>query len=709
MFGQPDVAQHGAALLRQPRHIEDHAGLALDMRGHAEQRADGEHAGAADAADSDVIGPLQRGPRQRFGQIADIAQVGRRAPAQLAAVDGDKGRAKAFQAGIVLVAGRLVDGALASQFGLQRLHRDAVRLHRTIAAAFAHGRIDDHAASRILHRSSFAAAAFFGSTGLDEYDCGRALYLAQRSHDRVELVAMRGLGARRNLGSRIDGGIFRNEIDFADAFRVQLEGHLLRRQVAVDVLAAGHRGRVVVENLVGDVGAGGNGLADRETAGMEVGAVAEIGEHMLFLGKGRHAHPRHALASHVGVGLGIAVHPERHEMAADAGEGAAAFGHLGRSVVRTAGAEIRRAGDRRHRLHLGGQAAVEPVGLGAQHRRDLGIEIEAKQPLGERARKGGYAELCRKCQEALVVLVHLADDARTHVIAPVEQLLLDLVLDDLAPLLDDEDLLEPDRELPNTFRLQRPRHADLVKPQTDLGGDFRRDAKFAQRLADVLIALARSHDAEPRVRRIHGDAVDLVGPRKGDRGESLVVLQAQVLLVAVVGPAQVEPAGRHLKVGRDDERLHLIGEIDLGGGLYRLGDHLHADPASGIARHRDAEQAHLDHFVDAGRIEVGHQRGDKGMVGLMRHGGGFCAMVVAGETEHTAVFRRARGIGVTKHVAAAIDAGALAVPDADDAVVLGAGGKIELLGTPDRGGREVFIHAGLELDVVLLEVLAGGK
>jgi len=46
---QPDVAQDRAALLRQPRHVQDHAGLALDMRGHAEQRADGQHAGAADA------------------------------------------------------------------------------------------------------------------------------------------------------------------------------------------------------------------------------------------------------------------------------------------------------------------------------------------------------------------------------------------------------------------------------------------------------------------------------------------------------------------------------------------------------------------------------------------------------------------------------------------------------------------------------------
>ncbi len=62
VLGQPDVAEHRAALLREAGHVEDHAGLALDMRGHAEQRADGQHAGAADAADRDVVGPLQRGP-----------------------------------------------------------------------------------------------------------------------------------------------------------------------------------------------------------------------------------------------------------------------------------------------------------------------------------------------------------------------------------------------------------------------------------------------------------------------------------------------------------------------------------------------------------------------------------------------------------------------------------------------------------------------
>jgi hypothetical protein len=62
----------------QTRHVEDHAGLALDMGGHAEQCADRQHAGAADAANGDVIGPIQRRLRGRLRQIADAAEVRRR-------------------------------------------------------------------------------------------------------------------------------------------------------------------------------------------------------------------------------------------------------------------------------------------------------------------------------------------------------------------------------------------------------------------------------------------------------------------------------------------------------------------------------------------------------------------------------------------------------------------------------------------------------
>ena len=84
-------------------------------------------------------------------------------------------------------------------------------------------------------------------------------------------------------------------------------------------------------------------------------------------------------------------------------------------------------------------------------------------------------------------------------------------------------------------------------------------------------------------------------------------------------------------------------------------------------------------------------------------------MVVAGKTEHAAVLRGARGIAVAEHVAAAVDAGALAVPDADHAIILGAGRQIELLRAPDGGRRQVFVHAGLELDVVLFEVFLRGE
>ena len=64
---------------------------------------------------------------------------------------------------------------------------------------------------------------------------------------------------------------------------------------------------------------------------------------------------------------------------------------------------------------------------------------------------------------------------------------------------------------------------------------------------------------------------------------------------------------------------------------------------------------------------------------------------------------------MAENIAAAVDAGPLAVPDADHAIIFGAGREIELLRAPDRGGGEVFVHARLEFDVVLFEVLSGGE
>jgi hypothetical protein len=61
--GDADVAEHRAALLGQAGHVEHGDALAVEVGGHADQRADGDHAGAADAGDEDA--PRLAGGRQR--------------------------------------------------------------------------------------------------------------------------------------------------------------------------------------------------------------------------------------------------------------------------------------------------------------------------------------------------------------------------------------------------------------------------------------------------------------------------------------------------------------------------------------------------------------------------------------------------------------------------------------------------------------------
>src|SRR5690606_2141825 len=99
-------------------------------------------------------------------------------------------RAEALHAGIVLVAGVLVDAALAAELGFHRLHRQAVALHRAVAAAFAHQLVDDDALGRVGHGAALAAAALLGGAGLVVDDDGGAGNPAQFLLDGVELVAV---------------------------------------------------------------------------------------------------------------------------------------------------------------------------------------------------------------------------------------------------------------------------------------------------------------------------------------------------------------------------------------------------------------------------------------------------------------------------------------------------------------------------------------
>ena len=179
LLGDADVGQHRAVLLGQTRHIEDRDALALKMRGHAENLADRDDAGSADAGEDDAIGTLDRW-NLRLGEGGrGLGNLGRLAPARDPAMDRHETRAEAVNAGIVLVAARLVDGPLAPKFGFQRDHRNAVRDLAAIAATLADPLVDEDAPGRIVERPALAPAALLGGTCLIVDQRRDALELAQ--------------------------------------------------------------------------------------------------------------------------------------------------------------------------------------------------------------------------------------------------------------------------------------------------------------------------------------------------------------------------------------------------------------------------------------------------------------------------------------------------------------------------------------------------
>ena len=68
---------------------------------------------------------------------------------------------------------------------------------------------------------------------------------------------------------------------------------------SIDRLAAGHGNRIVEQDFVGDVGFRGDRLAYRHRAGVIIGALAKVLEHVLAAGKSRRRDPVDAFAAHL--------------------------------------------------------------------------------------------------------------------------------------------------------------------------------------------------------------------------------------------------------------------------------------------------------------------------------------------------------------------------------------------------------------------------
>ena len=310
------------------------------------------------------------------------------------------------------------------------------------------------------------------------------------------------------------------------------------------LLAAGHRDDAVEQNLEGDVRLGRHRETYGERARMVIGAVAEILEHMGARRERRLADPVGALSAHVGVALGRAPHPLRHVMATDAGIGARALWHMCRGAMRTARAKMRNA----HR-HLG---EVSALLLQSLEPRDAPLQLLAavifQQPAADGDGDVIGVERALDRKQPLAVLVFLADAQR--LIGRAVKLLAQLRFDQRALFLDNDDKVEPTREVAQAVRLQRPGTGDLVEPESEIIGLDLVDSEIVQRLTHVEIGFADRDHADLRVGPARGDdLIEAIGADEGERRVELALLKPRLLRQHGIGRPDVQPAQRHQKIG----------------------------------------------------------------------------------------------------------------------------------------------------------------
>ena len=294
-----------------------------------------------------------------------------------------------------------------------------------------------------------------------------------------------GLDTRRNAGRVKPLFLVIDDGELFDAEGLHLFDDAIDVQPAFQRLAAGHGDRVIVEDLVGHVGVCGDGGADRLSAGMCVGPVAELLEDVLGFRETALADPVHALAAHMGVAEHIAPHPLRHVMAADPGVGAGPFRHLGGGVVRASRAEPWRAFQRRLDIGAVGGAFQRLDPAGVQLARHAFIEQNAAELKCDI--DGRKAHLDR--EKRLAVLVPLADHARAGGV--VKEDFLDLAFDQATFFLNDDDQLQTFGPVAQARRLQRVDHAWFVDGDAHSPGGFLVNAKKVQRMGDVEPAFPR--------------------------------------------------------------------------------------------------------------------------------------------------------------------------------------------------------------------------
>ena len=506
-----EVGDDSSALLAQAGLVEAPHRLVLQQGGGSEYLVDGHDAGATDSHEVEVrhgtMGTDSRGREPRAQGLEPM-----RRPLRLRSGfrnDGDEGRAVAVEAGVVGVAGRLMDLGLPAELGFDRGHAEAIRFDAAVAAALADPFVDEHPHRTLGRQAPFPLPAEVGGAMLVVDQRGDALDFAKKFLGLIEPFPRPQIDTRRQRDTSVLLNFVGQDDRPPDALGLELASEVGNADRPVGRLAAGHRHGSVIEDFVGDRRAGRHRLANRERSRVEQGPVADVLENVRRVGEVRRPDPLGPLGAHLGKPGPDPLHGHRHAVATDPGGRDRALGHHSRAVVGTAGTEIREPlGAESHRLDRGCGRWAEPVEpAGHDLRRQL-----PRQPGGHDRRNQISVEFTVAGHQESARLVDLADDSR--VVGLVIENVPQKELHEGTLLFDDQHLLEAGRELAGHRWLHRIEHPDLEESNAEPFEVLVGKPQPGECFPHVQERLAGRRDAEPRGGRIDHDPVEIVGRGK---------------------------------------------------------------------------------------------------------------------------------------------------------------------------------------------------
>jgi hypothetical protein len=265
------------------------------------------------------------------------------------------------------------------------------------------------------------------------------------------------------------------------------------------------------------------------------------------------------------------------------------------------------------------------------------------------------------------------------------------------------------RELARDLLLDRPDHPQLEDPDAGALEPRAVEAQPAQRVHQVVVRLAGRDDAEPCVAR----SLDPVHAILAGVGERELHARAEQRALHVERGGRQQVRVRHVLVrlavpldGRHHRHDAVAGDSRGADGVGHARDDLEACPESRRARAGQRVQAEVQDLLDVAGEEDRHLKAREERLRRARDRRGLAARVVADNRQRPAGARDADEVAVAKGVGGTVEAGRLAVPHGEHAVVLGAGELAGQLAAPGGGRAELLVEAGHVAHVVSLDELA---